>query len=312
MPAQIYKCTWFFDGVQANPGTTAPSYVGWTETWYRSATTIEDALVTMRSRAISSWVTRRCSFLAGSYRIRWVRASAVANPRLTKTAALLVPEVGTVPLLAPVIPKVAQDAAQVNCCILVDFYAPPQNETDRAHHRRALLRGLPVSLINQNIINEGSPLFDPLLTFCGLIGRVRAPGVANNPSDSGWLIRTNNNVPPFVANTGLVINPANARQITLTAPLGALTRGAKVTVRGVTFPRGVNRVWTVLISPQTTPGQYVLGTARNDLSGAWNSTGTSWVNAYQYLAPSQYLIIGLRDRHTGRPFNLTRGRRRST
>lgn len=305
-----FKCTWFFDGVQANSGATMPSYVGWTETWYASRyESIEACLAAMRSTALGSWVNLRTAFLAGNYVVRWCRASDVANPRFTKTCGFTTAAPGLAPLVGTRLNLTNLTGAQVNCCAMVDFYVPPSPSPGPSHHRRALFRGLPVDLINQNVINESSVFFQRMLTFCDYLGVIRAPGSAGTPSPNGWLIRVNNYATPFTSITNLVAGAPGANQVTLTAPLGPLNAGQKVTIRKVPFPTGVNRIWTVISTGIAGIPPYVLGTSRNQLAGTWTQGGQAWANSYNYQAATQYVPVGLRDRRTGRPFNLTRGRR---
>jgi hypothetical protein len=307
---QTFKCTWFFDGVQANPGATSPSYVGWTETWYTTTSgTIEQVLAQMRSVTNQSYAGLRAPFLAGNYDIRWCRASVVTNPRFSKTCGFQAAVQGQTGRI--VIPDtVVGPAAQVNCCIMVDFYVPPQNIlTDKAHHRRFLIRGLPVGLINQNIINEASPFYNNVIAFCNYLGQSRAPNLGVQAGGT-WQMRIQDPATNYVAITtpGVVPTLVNPQQIQLTAALGALAMNQKVTIRKVTYPSFANRVWTVLQAAAGPP--YLLGTFRRQLSGAWSNDGQAYVPTWLYVAPTQYVIVGLRDRHTGRPFNLTRGRRR--
>jgi len=316
MPA--YQCTWFFEGVQQNnTGTTASSTVGWTETWYGQFASVEQAIVEMRrggSVANPSYLSARLPLLAEIYRLVWVRATEVNRPRLTKTAALQGVTVGGANTS---LPTTEVGPAQVNCCALVDFVAPPLEGDIKNHHRRFLIRGLPVGLIRGNLMDETSQSFQRLIRFCNYLGRGRAPMPAGNPPPGIWQIKVHDPNLPRVAIESLTfpgVANGSTRLALLTAPgLGDRVLGDRIEINGVTFPGGVNRTWTVMVG-HVSPGPYQLGTSRRNLpSGSiWVGPGSARRVGWLYAAPTQYLIIGLRNRQVGRPFRLTRGRRGQT
>lgn len=314
----VYKTVFYFEGFQANPGRTASSVVSWTETWYQTNTGIDNALAVALRRDNNSFISYRTEMLHALYMMKWVRCSDVDNPKLTKIAPITPAAAGKLGAIPEadggrIVLAAGRDstAAQVSCVVEVDFVRLPAGENDVTHHRRSGLRGLPNTLINGNIMRETGGGFQALRSFCDWIARHETGIVNPRFPISLWQIRYERR--PIVRSgiTALVIHPDNKRQIQLTAPLGALTRGQKVIVQNTTGIKGVNRIWTVL-ADQANPGPYTLGQSRTDLAGVYSAnSGSCHVVRYDYGPCDQYTMIGLRNRKIGSsPFGRTRGRRR--
>lgn len=306
----LFKCSWFYESLQQQTGTTASSNVGWTETWYGDFPQIEQALAAMRSTAVGSYLQLRLRFMPATYRVAWLRASQLDRPNNSKLAGPPALVVGNAPRLDL---GDASPAAQVNCCVYVDFWAPPRNATDKAHHRRFLIRGLPLGMINGNILVESSVHFSALLDFCNYIGQVRAPRPpGQDPANNGpWQMKVQENVPPAQGMTSLIIDPdSNERGIVVTSPGLAAAYGQKFIVKGVRFPSFVSRTWTSAVTVAA-GGGIVMKQGRKRLAGLWDHSGQiqSVVNAL--IFPTQYTVIGLRNKKIGPPSKPTRGRRRA-
>lgn len=313
-----YKTSFFFEGFQANPGRTASSVVSWTETWYQTAGTVDQALAFGLSQAPGDFAKKRAGILHALYALKWCRVSNVANPRETKVAAFnpavggelgIPPESGGGRLILTT--GAMSTAAQINCAVEVDFVVMPIEPTDITHHRRFLLRGLPKSLINGNILNEAGEGWNGLVAFCNFMGRGPAPILNNAALPGRWQMQLIQQPIAKMPITALTINPANSRQIRVTAALGAVPQNKRVTIQGATGIRGLNRIWTCVATTAAPP--YALAKSSFNLAGVWDDgTGVVFVNNYQYVAPAQYTLIGLRMKKVGSsPFGRTRGRRRN-
>lgn len=313
--AGTYKTTFFFEGMQPNVGSTASSIVSWTETWYRIGTSVDEALSFARRVDAGSFLQLRLGFMHALYMCKWVRVSNDAVPGETKLAHVAGSPGGNLGGGTGdriVVSGDAATAAQINCCVLVDFVSLPTVANERAHHRRVLLRGLPKSMLNGNILSEVGAGFTALLRFCDFIGRGRAPNFPAAGAFSPWLIRFQAPAQVFQPITALATVAGNNRQIIISAALPAAVRGRKVQIRGVSTPRGVNRIWTIMTD--SVGGAYTLGRSRFDLAGAWvPGQGQANLITPAYRAADQYTVIGLRTKHTGSsPFGRTRGRRRAS
>ena len=300
-----FKVTWFFESYQQQPGQSSSAAYGWTESWYINVGSIEQALSEGTNQGLLSYVGLRRRLLAHGYFIKWVRASSVDNPRSSKTAALVQGHLTESP-------GQQGEPAQDNCCALIDFNVLPIQPGDRTHHRRMLFRGLPRALIQGNIFDEQSPRFLDLKRLCNWLGRGEAPIVGALPFMSPYTMRIQDPNIPFQPITSLTY-PAGVppRYIMLGFTHAAIVAGQRVAVRGVPFPRGVNRIWTAQGSVAEN-AIVTLGRTRFDLSGAWAAGGQAVVVRPVFRRPDQYTIIGLRMKTTGRPSRLTRGRRRAS
>lgn len=336
MADTTYRTQFFFEGVQAARSYSS-SMVGWVETWYfTSSRAIDEAIM---DQAIDQYILKRRAFMPSLYRIVWVRMSDVANPRSTKTKAVFagaglysgpptnLPEMVTLPdgSTRPVQPQGGPTvnpnvaSAQVTCAVLVDFMrrgreagAPPELPPEPSHHRRFLIRGLPADIMNGNVISTFSQSFSRLTAFLDYLGIHEsavppAAGAVASPFKLRFLHPTSLRTYPI---TNLVVHPDNHRRVDLTATnLPATAKGDRVQIAGVKEMDRVNRFWTV-VTNGALGGPTLLGTAKRDINGGPGVSGYARINKYDYGPADQYLIIGLRTKSTGRPFRLTRGRRR--
>jgi len=297
MPA--WKVTWFFEGNQLVTSGSSP-LVTWTETWYESQSATIDAALRTAVDPNNGYLPRRLAFTPNIYRPTHVRVSEANNPRFSKYT-----EVRNMRgFLAHT--DAARTAAQVTCALLVNFTVLPAAPGDVTHHRMFLIRGLPESLINGNSLRRNSTVFRELQSFLNWLGYQEGP-IAAPLGDfvpnlaaafGGWYqLRYFGQASVNAAITALAVD-AGGRTITITSALAA-DRGDRVSVTGVTFPRGVNRIWTV---QSALPGEvYQLGKSRARLAGAWDAgTGSAKKIAYQFRKPDQYVITGLRTRQTGK------------
>ena|ERR1700733_6554951 len=311
----VYKTTWFFESVQQSGNRTASSVCAWTETWYQTPPSVDAALFTAIQSGVGTWIGLRLNFLHSQYYLKWVRVSRVDNPRETKVGAVPGGPFGQVGVMAPRIPLpgIATGPAQVNCCVLADVVVlPSATPGDKTHHRRILLRGLGQEMINGNVVNTNAPSFQALVRFLNYVASGESPNFPKPVAIPTWLIRIQNPTVgylPLNPVAGLAVDPANPQRIVVNAALGNLLQGARVQIKGVTTPRGVNKIWTT-IAPYAAP-PYTLAKSRFALAGAWTNNGFAQVVSPIFVAANQYTIIGLRDRHTGsQVFGRTRGRRR--
>ncbi len=308
--AAEFKCTWFFEGVQPNDaGTTASAALGWTETFYGLFDSIEQCLIEMRKTdkvAGNAYLGFRLDCLATLYRCVWCRASQVDNPHNTKTVGLATVAKGKAGSAA----DPGSTAAQINCALLVDLVAPSQAPGEPNHHRRFLVRGMTAAMIHGNIAAESSGNFQSMTRFLDVVARGRSPiGVGGTqPPVSQWHLRFEKYNTPKLPITALTIE--DARNIQVTAGLGAVTMGERFNITRGRGIQGINRQWTALESANA--GVYLLGKARKDLAGTYTGNGVIQKVDYDYRPANQYTIIGLRNKKTGIPFHLTRGRRRAS
>jgi hypothetical protein len=295
-----YKITFFFEGEQPSLGAGTGAAVGWTETWYLESE--QDISTVSDATDILIYIQMRLRFLPNLYRVTFVRTSQEGNVRNVKVRSPLTSN-----------GYVTTPAAQVTCAILVDFTAPPFGLGDHAHHRRMLIRGLPVSLLSGNVINRADVTFQRLVDFLQYISLGAIPrDVFPNPRPKARRIKFIPATTEEVPISNLTVSPNNVHQITVTAAILPGPNFGRVKIRGVHLPYNVNRVWTQLNTVIGTPNTSILGRSRKVLSGNWSNDGFIQLADYAYGLPDQYLIIGPRVRNTGRPSHLTRGRRNPT
>lgn len=312
-----YKTTWFFEGLQQNPGTTANSVVTWTETWYQTATNLDEAIfLAANGNDNNGWVGRRRQFLHALYSIKWVRVSNDANPRETKLSHVMGLQFGEMNYTPNSTggQAAANTGAQVQCCVLVDVMKLPQGDGDKAHHRRLQLRGLPRSIMDGNVLSENSQAFNKMLGFLNYVARVRTPEPRLGLPVPVWKIRYQNPTAVFVPITALAQTAGNDRSITISAGLPGANHGRRLEIRRVASVAGVNRIWTVRAAAAVPAGgPYVLVRSKTPIVGTWvPNDGVAALITPLYGPADQYTIIGLRDRQTGaNPFGRTRGRRRA-
>lgn len=298
-----FKMTYMFAGTQRQSGSTDDAAVTWTETWYLTETSLEAALIFGSRLLPGDFLTERLDLLADQYSVKWLRASSTNIRRVSKT-------IGMPGDIRGHATNSGGTGAQVNCAVLVDLFVPPASEADAAHHRRLMIRGLPRSIINGNILNESSGSFGELISFLNVVGGYRAPRIVGaEPVNTFWKVRTRAPTSTIAPLTALSVVEGNDRRIQITAALGALTRGQEVELRGVKFPLRVNRFWRSLADYAGPP--YTLTGSRSRLAGEWDGTGDAVRPTWLYRQPSQYTIIGLRSRQTREndPFHPSPGRR---
>jgi hypothetical protein len=315
-----FKCTFFFEGLQANPGRTASAVMAWTETWYRTdLNDIDQMLASCLNTAVNSYLGKRSAMLHALYAIKWVRVSDTGNPRLTKLGAVNPAQGGQLGAPAEadggrlaLVQGIATTAAQLNCAVEVDFSKLPGPGGDITHHRRFAIRGLPRSIINGNILNENGEGMNALVGFSNYIGRGASPNFPAVGFPCPYKIQYQVHPLTNVPITGLTIAVGNPRQIVLTAALGPLALNDRVEIRNATGIRGTNRIWTVAQAAAGPP--YTLAKSRFNLAGAWDAnSGLAHKITYAYGAADEYTIIGLRNRKFGGGvFGRTRGRRRAS
>jgi len=292
-----YKMTFFFEGFQTTKGVGGGSAVGWTETWYLTTTGgIDDALF---DPAVTTYIDQRRSFLPDQYFVAWVRASQTDKTRNTKVREVR-GGIGQGP----------GAAAQVTCAVLADFTALPLQAGDHAHHRRFLIRGLSSNVIDGNVIHPNAVEWRRIELFLDYLATGRIEGAPNPvPNPNRWQIRFLPGTVPFSGITLLKLEPGAPNYITVTAPNITQEEGTQWIIKGVRHPYYCNRTWTTIRPSLTGTTTIQLGRSRRVISGDWDFSGQIAKVAYEYAAPSQMIVIGLRERDTGRPSRLTRGRR---
>lgn len=310
-----YRITWFFEGYQASVGFGENMNVGWTESWYLDEPGNLDAALRVACRPRGdNWIPKRLAFLHPVYEISAVRAVDVDDPRKSKSVFLHDRgRLGNTENLDKGNASSPDFPAQVTCALLVDITRLPLQPTEPAHHKRLLLRGLPQGAINGNVLSSTGRFQNPITRFLDYVGRVNTVSLVTGGNAVPapvpiWKLRYRDPAQAVYVPITSLANPAGSVfQLSVGASMGALTKGDRVNIIGVTSPRGANRVWTV--QQTALLGPYLLGTAKRELQGEWSNTGQIAKLKYQYGPADQYNIIGMRVRHTGRPFARTRGRR---
>lgn len=307
-----YKVVYFFESEQ-QAMVGAGSALGWTETFYwqpQQATTLEQAIM---DPSHDEWMKRRLAFMSEIYRLSFIRVSQDDNPRRFKIRGVTNRR-GLVPTSA-INGLNGGPAAQVQCAILADLEKLPAADNDTSHHRRYLLRGLPAEIISGNVINGLSQYYDTLLNFLRYIagheaGVAPVPGAPRYP----WGIRyhdpgitaskiINLQIAPY--DSGIVLTTENP-------PIVGVV-GQHYQISGVPSPLGVNKTWkfagTFSIAPTTFNAWEK---SRKQLQGTYTGPGPGKIRRVGslYGPPDQFVVIGLRNKRTGRVFRQLRGRSR--
>lgn len=306
-----YKVTFFFESEQAATLGTGAS-LGWTETWYRQVNgTLPEVL---DDPQLQQYLQLRTAFMPDIYRCSFIRLSEDDKPRRFKIES--VPNGnGQLRHVSGFSPN---NAAQVQCCVLVDLERMPLAglEDEPAHHRRFLIRGLPQSLIDGNVLNFLSIHFPLLESFLDFIGGHAAgrPVVVGRPRFL-WGIRYHDPVTAKLVINTIGVGPDNDRTVRVTFVPGPpdppvpLPRRFEIT--GVDSPERFNRTWN-LLTTGVVGGLpfYIGGNARKKLQGGYIGPGPGKGRFVRMLygPVDQYAIIGLRNKKTGRPFRPLRGR----
>ena len=312
-----YKVSFFIEGVQAAT-SYASAALGWTETFYlsRAGLTAIDAALT--DVDVNTYISLRRQCLASIYRLAFVRVSDESNPRLFKIRSMhgaagqlaLVGSSGSTPT----------PAAQVQCSVLVDLVRLPTVAGEITHHRRFLLRGLDTSVINGNIIDITGTAWPKVTAFLNWLA-FKESGVALPPVNVGGVvpntalgIRYHDPSIGFTHPTALTVDAADTHTLVVAPALpvpGVAYPPTRYKVYDVPAPtQAFNRVWTY-IGPTLAGAATALGKSRSVLP-TLSYTGTLakiQLVAWVYGLFSQYTIIGLRNKKTGRLFRQLRGRR---
>lgn len=299
-----YRVTFFFEANQQGVVGTGAS-VGWTESWYKNADKTIDQII--EDADITKYIVLRTACLASIYKITFVRVSDEQYPRRFKIRTIYSGG-------GSVRANPQNSHGQVQCAILIDLEKLPETNrpTEGVHHRRFLVRGLPSSVIDGNILDTNSLAWGNFNKFFDFIGNHLA-GVRPEPDHVPftWGIR-------FLSPNSTKRQILAARAI---APLGhqiemktdgnlPIFVGSRVIVSGIDSPAGFNRTWTVMKTDAPEPFPYIMGTSRRRLQGSYDGPGKgkAVVPVYEYGPVSQYAIIGLRNKKTGRVFRQLRGR----
>lgn len=302
MPA--YRVAFFFESFQQGFIGTGAS-VGWVETWYWVKSASIDAAI--NDPEIQRYLNNRCAILDPLYRVAFIRVSEADRPRRFKIAH--------VNFQGSASRQESASAMQVQCAILVDLERLPaiDQPTEKVHHRRFLVRGLPPDVIHGNVLNMFGENWPNVLRFLAFIGNKPARGErgVGMPARSEFGLRY---LAPSVTKRiiqELKVRPGSGTTVDLTCANLVAQLGQNVVVAGVDTPPLVNRTWTVLAEPVAgEPFKFVLGTARRELQGTYTGPGPgkAYVPSYLYGPVDQYAVIGLRSKKTGRVFRQLRGR----
>lgn len=307
MADTIWAATFFFESEQQPPGIGTGASVGWTETWYKTFSDAVSPEAVLLDKGLSDYVTLRILPMSALYNITFLRVSDVNNPRRFKIRHL--------PAAVGAIGLDASTPAQVQCAVLADLEKLPLagRPTEHVHHRRFLVRGLPSSLINGNVMNTVDPAFTALQQFLALIGNKPAGG--EHPKLVPvwtWGIKYQAPTQPKTTITLARVHTPNDHEIVVAPQLpGGTARKSKVIVSGVDAPSAWNRIWTFLAN--TTQDEVpvsVLGTTRQRQFGTYDGPGRGEYQVVSWEAGpvDQYALIGLRNKKTGRVFRQLRGR----
>lgn len=323
----LYRIDWHFTTVQEAAVGRDATY-GWVETWGRRAASIDAALLFAGDTGADSWLVRRRAFLASLYRVAFVTATAICvaegegsglpAPPLTKTLTLY-NQSGTaflnegVPLGVPALP--------VSTAVNVQATRLPGGADPIAHHKKFWLRGLPTTMVNGNILRPTADAYINMLRFLNLVANHETGGAVNlvaSPWDM-WYQQPDLIIPATPLFDVTVNNNSRRFPIITTAGLGVpvgFVRGARVQIRGVTQPPGLNRSWKIQQILEAAPNQtFTLGKAQRDLYPTTQVAFEGFPGATVRLRrllfgpADQYSILKLGTKKTGRPPSLTRGRR---
>jgi hypothetical protein len=202
--------------------------------------------------------------------------------------------------------------------------APPVGPNDRSHHRRFLVRGLPSEVIAGNVLNTNNAQWTNIvqfLDFCAL--HAAGAPVPVNPAPPNYRsrlgIRYKN---PATAPSPLsVIRGIDTHRLHIEPQLIGIPAGTSPQwrLRGISDPyRQINRVWVQdrnVDAVGVEPAYTVLGPSRRaivDLGAvALLNQGKIQRLDYLYTLLTQYVVIGLRNKRTGRIFRQLAGRSRN-
>lgn len=303
-----YKIQFFFESHQeATIGAGAS--LGWSEVWYWDASnkTLQQVI---DAPEIGAYLQHRLPCLSNRYRISFLRVSDEAAPRRFKIANL--------GFLGTADPGDPPRWGQVQCAVLVNFekLPDPAQATEKVHARRFLMRGLPVDVINGDVINDGGvnwPAFNRFfLHMAGKPARGLRPAGLPPQSPFGCKYLHPATVKHIILKIETVPKPGKTVKITTVNFAPAV--GDKVVVTGVDTDPRFNRTWTVVGAPVLVGGaqEFIAGTSRRAFDDLYDGPGPgkTYKPTFGYGPFDQFAIIGLRNRQTGRVFRQLRGRSR--
>lgn len=305
----LFKVTWFFEGLQ-QAVLGAGSAVGWTETWglQTASDNIDDVFT---NNDVKLYTSFRQGCLSQGYRMSFIRASNIqqpptVSPRRVKVQALTGIE-GAASLRG-------QKPAQVQCCVLADMQKLPTAPSDKVHHRKFLLRGLPPDVINGNVINPSATNWPAIINFLNFVAN-KPTGEPNNPGRAtmlGVIYQDQVNF-PAIACPALTVDPTAPRNINFDPGLTVFVPGDVIRIRGFKGLDGVqyNRAWTWIQTNAGPPQKAYFGKSRFDLEpGTTGFPTNALLQRVRFVSGpfDQYAVIGLRSKRTGKVFHQLRGR----
>lgn len=306
MPSRNYRVTFFFESQQgAQIGTGAD--LGWTESWYKGNVdkTLEQEIL---NPEFKTYISKRTAFMPNLYRCSFIRLSDDDNPRRFKITGVD-PSIGLGKINVDAI-----KAAQVQCAVLVDLQRMPRADNETSHHRRFLIRALPSSMINGNVLAAGDPGVTVLRKFADFVGN-QDPNIGKLDDGPQFTYGIRFHDPTAIPQKIKEAHPRveDNRQLLVQCPvMGDFPEKTRVLVKGVPSPnREWNRFWvsagTTDIGAET---WVVLDRARDELGGSYHGPGKATIEvvSWAYGTVDQYVLIGLRNKKTGRSFHLLRGR----
>jgi hypothetical protein len=311
------KVTYFLESVQSAV-KYASAALGFTETWYQSSNAIGTLDDSLMSKDVNTYVELRLPTLPPVYRMSYIRVSDEHNPRNFKILALD-NQSGFAKVEATSGGQPIGLYGQVQCALLIDFVRLGGVAPDHANHRKFLMRGLPVDVIDGNVVKPAGPNWNSIQVFLNWLADKEtghpAKGLPKGIVPNTTLgLRYHN---PAVAWTPVLAlsTDANSKylldlvpQVTPPDPLHNLYE-----IRDVPEPlKRLNRIWTWKANNNVaTPPYSIMGQMKTPLGtdvfagpGAARVRLVSWL----YALFSQYTIIGLRSKRTGRLFHQLRGR----
>ena len=301
-----FKATFFFESQQqATLGTG--SSLGWTESWYKTMVASPEAA--LLDPDLQKYVELRRMCLASIYRMTFIRVSDDDNPRRFKLANIAVGD-------GVLNSEVAAPPAQVQCALLADLERLPldANPHEKVHHRRFLIRGLPSGMIDGNVLNPNFPAFAQIRRFLDYVGRHSAgtavPG-EGQPRFSWGAKYLDPSVTPTTI-VSAIVTPWDDQVIGVRPVVAPATvRGTRFTIRGVDSPREFNRTWQYVNDSSIDAVTHsIFQRSRRKIQGSYTGPGAAvyYQNRFLYGPFDQYVIIGLRNKKTGRVFRQLRGR----
>lgn len=305
--------TFFIEALQ--PGVLgASAAVGWSESWYGTApgNTFDEVY---QDRDVQNYIPIRRGALPEMYRMSFIRIAEVGDtPKRRVKVFSLNNAYGTI-----VTTPGYGEPAQVQCALLVDLVRVSSG-ADPNNHRRFLMRGLPMGLIRGNVIRPAGGAWANVLAFLNFIGNKDAGGSVPGGIHATWLgCRYLNPNPGWIALPLVKNNSGDGRYIRV---MGSLSGGvgSQYRIKGCNqfiSSQSLNRTWTVA-GVVSSPEPYVLlGKTKRPFDANVDSilyqppgTGQLRLLSYLYSPFSQYTIIGLRSKKTGRVFRQLLGRSR--